>query len=646
MGERFRSNVHALLVFMLFVLIAMPAFKLAYFLSALVIVPIAVAAALIGSFAYLRSDWLPLFVTLAAPAIIVFPSHFLLLSPVSKYLFPTPIQPQNQTSVGNPVPIVLLLFDEFSGISLMDRSGQIDAGRYKNFADLAAISTWYRNASAVHPRTEMAVPSVLSGNYPRGRRPATAVEYPSNLFALLQATGQYQLIAFEPYTRLCRPFATQSGPDRTKTQQFSMLASTLPSVYLQHIFPTDTPLPLPSVPMEWNAVRRMLPERPNSRLGVFRYNWNANRQFQFDELVRRIQPTGEPELYFAHLVLPHFPWCYLPSGETYLPDDAKHGRLPGISSDGESWGSDELALQHAEQRYLLQVGYVDHLLGKAMDQLRAAGLFDSCLLIVTADHGVAFQLGRSRRLPDKQSLPDIASVPLFVKLPYQTSGVISDRNVESIDLLPTIMDVIELADRPATDGTSLVDSTAPERPEKRFYDDGGLTTFPATFPARWRSLERMIQQFGDGSEPERLFRLGPHRELIGQSVQSLEVGDPSKLRVELQYPIIDPIPDKTPQSPCYFSGFVADHAELPVELAISMNGIICAVTRTYSQRRNSNMWCAMLPATAFRTAGENIFQIFAVDSKTSRTTLHPIGEPIGLPSSNGSTSTSIANRKR
>ena len=63
--------------------------------------------------------------------------------------------------------------------------------------------------------------------------------------------------------------------------------------------------------------------------------------------------------------------------------------------------------------------------GRNGDQL------DRCLLIVTADHGVSFRAGHSRRLPDAANLSDIASVPLFIKLPGQTEGRVDDRNVES-----------------------------------------------------------------------------------------------------------------------------------------------------------------------------------------------------------------------
>ena len=56
---------------------------------------------------------------------------------------------------------------------------------------------------------------------------------------------------------------------------------------------------------------------------------------------------------------------------------------------------------------------------RLLDRLAETGVLDQCLLIVTSDHGVSFRPGHSRRLPDPDNLADIASVPLFIKLPGQ-----------------------------------------------------------------------------------------------------------------------------------------------------------------------------------------------------------------------------------
>ena len=69
-------------------------------------------------------------------------------------------------------PVVMIVFDELSGLALMGPDGGIDAARFPNFARLAGDSTWYRNATTVADFTDHALPALLTGERPRPRRSA------------------------------------------------------------------------------------------------------------------------------------------------------------------------------------------------------------------------------------------------------------------------------------------------------------------------------------------------------------------------------------------------------------------------------------------------------------------------------------------
>ncbi len=96
----------------------------------------------------------------------------------------------------------------------------------------------------------------------------------------------------------------------------------------------------------------------------------------------------------------------------------------------------------AYQRHLLQVGYADRLLGDLLERLRDTGMYDRSLVVVTADHGMSFREGESGRVASQANLEDIAFVPLFVKQPGQERGEVVDHHVETIDVLPTIAEVL------------------------------------------------------------------------------------------------------------------------------------------------------------------------------------------------------------
>ena len=102
------------------------------------------------------------FCTLLSPGIALFPTLFLFFSPVSTLLFSSPVDVA-QVKIKDPPPIVLVIFDEFSSISLMDENRQIDAQRYPHFAAFAEEATWFRNASSMSAHTVWAIPAILTG---------------------------------------------------------------------------------------------------------------------------------------------------------------------------------------------------------------------------------------------------------------------------------------------------------------------------------------------------------------------------------------------------------------------------------------------------------------------------------------------------
>ena len=61
---------------------------------------------------------------------------------------------------------------------------------------------------------------------------------------------------------------------------------------------------------------------------------------------------------------------------------------------------------------------------------------------------------------------DILSVPLIIKAPYQKKGQVSDRYVETIDIVPTIADILEVRVPWPTDGMSAMGTENRSHSEK------------------------------------------------------------------------------------------------------------------------------------------------------------------------------------
>ena len=131
---------------------------------------------------------------------------FLFFSPVTDLVLP---EDERRAAAGTAtkarVPIVMVVFDELSGASLMDARGRLDSTRYPNFARLARDATWYRNATTVADYTSEAVPAVLTGMRPEKDQLPIRADHPDSLFTYLGE--DYAFNVEEPITELCPPTA-------------------------------------------------------------------------------------------------------------------------------------------------------------------------------------------------------------------------------------------------------------------------------------------------------------------------------------------------------------------------------------------------------------------------------------------------------
>ena len=390
-------------------------------------------AVVLGSLsAWALTRWAPLrlFLAFLSPTILIFPALFLLRPPVSGLLWPEQVAIDGTPRVTAETPIVLVILDELPVVSLMGPDHGIDAGRYPSFADLARYSTWFRNATTVAEGTTYAVPAILTGRYPERSVIAHIREYPENLFTWLGSS--YPMNVFETFTKLCpRELRQTVELEESFGEQIRATFADLRVVYLHWLLPVRWTAGLPQVTSTWRdfAEAAAEPESASTRAALSDVRQRRGDTARiFTRFIDSIHPTRRPVLHYLHVNLPHLPWKYLPSGKEYGPIGA---RLRPHGLRGERWADNEWATIQSFQRHLLQVQATDRLLGQLLDRLRETGLFDRALVIVTADHGVSFWPGDSRRGVTVKTAADLLYVPLFVKQPFQTTGSVNDRNVQT-----------------------------------------------------------------------------------------------------------------------------------------------------------------------------------------------------------------------
>jgi hypothetical protein len=563
---------------------------------------VAAAAGVAVAALYWRVRVVGSFLSVLAAAPLLFLGLFLFDSPVTKLVFVHTPEVQAAT-VGSRTPVVVVVFDELSTTTLMNRSGRIDAGRFPNFAALARDATWYRSASTVFWETVGAVPAILTGSRPKPNSLPIYSEYPRNLFTLLGKS--YRLRVIETLTHLC---PTSLCPDAAASQDVSAATGSLASdagiVYLHLLVPSPYAAELPPISDSWGnfggqARRR---EEPVRRTASGQIEPCARSVCRFTD---GLSSDVEPTLYFLHTALPHWPYFYLPSGRR----NAVEARPLGGYKEGH-WLATWPALQ-GEQRYLLQLGYTDRALGLILRRLHETGLYDRALLVVTADHGVSFRGDDQRRRATPTNLDDVAFMPLFVKLPGQRTGRVVDGYARTIDILPTIAHVLGIRMPWRVEGKSLVGRRLPADGTITVVNDGGQTSARLSVlrQKRVRTLAEYVALFGTGSFGP-VYRLGPYRVLRGRRIATLTVR-PSAARVQLEgRSFLSAVDPNAEFVPTFLAGTVTGKHAPQLDLAVAVNGRIAATTETFTQD-GKTQFSALFPESALRR-GRNAVDVFAI----------------------------------
>jgi hypothetical protein len=621
--ERARRLVHVALVGCLVAALALRILEDVTGAPGLVLLIGAAMGGVAGAVLYARSSVAASVLTVLAPAPLVFVALFLLFSPVSKLVLPQDDESAPVKAADSTTPVVMVVFDELSGYSLMAGPGQIDARRYPNFAALAEDATWYPNATTVTDGTTHAVPALLSGRVPPGDVAPIAAEYPSNLFTVLGE--RYAFNVNEPASDLCPRRLCTEATGGTTASRLRALADDLSVVSLHLLLPDDLDDRLPAVDQTFGDFRDAGEEATAGGAqdaGIPAAAFE-DPPAQWARVIARLARAPErPSLTFVHVLLPHFPWRRLPSGQIY---PTAGPALPGTESD--VWSSDPAFARQGNARYLLQLGYVDHLMGALVGRLREVGLYDRALVIVTADHGIAFEPGLPRREVTEKTFVDIASVPLFVKAPRQRSGSRDDRLALSVDVLPTVADTLGIRLARGVDGRSLL--TAPvDRSRLTIFalDASDASLAAAEFRRRLEArVRRMTGRFGIGTTAG-LFGGATTSALVGRATAEVAPLAASNVRVRLDAPqLLESVDGRAKVIPVFATGVIEGEVEPGQRFAVAVNGRMAGVGAAYRAGLEMRFGALVPPDALSRRNRVEVYAVYGRGAQVRLTRVARLG---------------------
>lgn len=580
------------------------------------------------------------FFTMLSPSLVIVPALFLFFSPVSTLLFAQKDVVVTGVEIESPPPIVMVVFDEFSLVSLLDKDLRIDPAQYPNFAAFAEKATWFKNTTTVSDGTLHAVPAILTGQYPDSSLLPTARDHPHNIFTLLQ--DAYVIKAFGTYTMLCPDTLCNKSKKDGLPQRLIALGSDLSIIYLHLLLPSDFRVWLPPITQNWMnfggtpspSVPAASPADKQEQAQIRKDIWDSigkgmwvDRFQQFTEFVNAITPQPQPAFHYLHILLPHVLYNYLPSGKLY----SKDVDLVGFSENSkDQWGDDSWAIMQNYQRYLLQVGFVDNLLGQLLAHLRQVGLYDRSLIIITADHGVSFRNGGFRRQMADANHCDIALVPFFVKAPHQQKALQIESPIETTDILPTVAELLGVTLPWPTDGSSALNPDN-KRETLSFFSFKNIDERLSLAPISQHILQESVDYklgFTSGNilpQDLGLVHTGESLSLIGLAASDFEHREDRTIAIKYDAPDLFAAVDLASTFlPAHITGRIRsqEDATIPHPLAIAVNGTIQAVTRPWQfpVKGESGSWSAIVPEKAFRS-GKNDVETFVVLQMEDQITL-------------------------
>lgn len=341
--------------------------------------------------------------------------------------------------------------------------------------------------------------------------------------------------------------------------------------------------------------------------GPPRAHWWSGRHKRFAKFLRSLGDERRT-LWFEHTILPHGPWPYLPSGHFY-----PHGSPSTYDPRGFH---DPFLTSQYQQRYTLQLGYVDRLVGRMLARLGRTGLFDKALIVVTADHGLAFDLGiDDRREATPRTIDEIAPVPLFIKAPHQRRARVKRVLARSVDLLPTIAGMLGWRVRWRVGGHSVFSREVRKRSQIvwRSRDFSQLIRIGLTEFNRRRAerVRRRVSLLGAGNDS--LYRIGAHPALLGRPVSGLPVDGFASVGVRIRQDGFDAVDLASPLRPVNVAAAVLGGAGYSTrDVAVAMNGVVVATGHSFRLPGDAQEDLSVLMPERSLRAGANRVELFQV----------------------------------
>lgn len=169
---------------------------------------------------------------------------------------------------------------------------------------------------------------------------------------------------------------------------------------------------------------------------------------------------SRPFFLFLHTYQPHCPYNPPPLYDIY--SDKNYRGIVDASRKSDHYHSIKHKLTLKDYLYVIdkydgEIYYTDHFLGKLLEELRDLGIYEKSIIVFTSDHGENFLDHPTYGIGHGQLYDEIVKVPLIIKAPIFLKNQIIGAQVESIDIMPTVLELLGISIPNKVDGDGLVE---------------------------------------------------------------------------------------------------------------------------------------------------------------------------------------------
>lgn len=315
-----------------------------------------------------------------------------------------------------------------------------DTSTTPHIARLAAGGTRFENTQAQSPWTLPSICSMMTSIHPSGQGVTTSKNRLDN--ARVTLAEKLQSAGYRTQAVVCNAWLTETYGLQQGFQGYKHVWQEGDSSYW--------------LKMIWvRVVRRfkrdfLVPPDTNDSAEM------VNRAIRF------LEGNGEDNFFlWVHVIDPHDP--YAPLGRfRKMAGKGYQGLMPRKNSGivnqlRRGQRLEAVDRRHLRELYDLEVRYADEQFGRLIDALESRGLLQNTLVAFTSDHGEEFwdhgNVGHGHTL-----FNELTRVPLVIKPPSGTPPAVGvvESQVRLIDLVPTILDLLDLPALDEGQGESLL----------------------------------------------------------------------------------------------------------------------------------------------------------------------------------------------